>query len=721
MESIVAALPTAHMIHLRRILLPSLLCLEYPKALADASSTSTPPSDKALGGGLGKQHSCAIRIDGALKCWGHNSNGQLGLGHTTTMGNSAGEMASLPNVNIGSSKTATDVCLGQRHTCVLLNDETIKCWGSNSHGQLGIGEASSSVTDAAQAATVNLGTSLTAKGLACGKLHTCALTSGNGVKCWGRNARGQLGNDINPNIVYAPDEHVAVGEDVAQVASDSEAEHTCARTTSGKLKCWGWNGDYQLGLALVPQPAKVGHSPGSMASFSFVNLGSLWTVTSVAVGAQHTCVILNTQRVLCFGSNDKKQLGIHVNGGSSSTSDNFVSNERVALSDSVAHSLLVNLGTSPDGGTPLGARSHGIAAGNTHTCAVLTTGALMCWGSNSAGQLGTGTETSSTVNIGQDLQAYGVRAAAAHTCVLLAPPAQRVKCFGSLENGRLGQLCPPQGAGTKLGDANEEMGDNLQHVMLYAPPTPQQPQTGWSIAAQAGQSCTDHCAALGGDCDASTFSGRHGDVDSSDEVLALIEQRGGSGTFQTCADTCTSSNQVVAPAFTASSCLAAASSSQMDCSSTSEGKTRLCYCSVPNFIVLSGGGCSNDYAPAYCSTSNCNQVYERVGNTKDGRPYYRGVTDTGAHIFYDKKCVTAFRTPALMLHRSRLPPARSLQPAQQSSTCLLPCTSHPERCLTQTDGAYVHVAVAEVARQASTAIRRKVGALAGLSAARRPA
>jgi alpha-tubulin suppressor-like RCC1 family protein len=114
------------------------------------------------------------------------------------MGDQPGEMAALPSVNLGTGRTATAIAAGDYHSCAILDNGSVKCWGYNNRGQLGIdstptmGDASGEM---AQLAGINLGTGRTATAIAAGEYHSCALLDNASVKCWGKNGYGQLGID----------------------------------------------------------------------------------------------------------------------------------------------------------------------------------------------------------------------------------------------------------------------------------------------------------------------------------------------------------------------------------------------------------------------------------------------------------------------------------------------------------------------------------------------
>ena len=160
------------------------------------SSSDDSSSDTAIA--AGQYHSCAILDNDSVKCWGRNNYGQLGIDNSTTMGDNSGEMALIPTVNLGTGRTATAIAAGQEHTCALLDNASVKCWGSNGYGRLGIDSTTNMGDNSSEMAvlpTVNLGTGLTATAIDAGGNHSCALLDNASVKCWGRNNYGQLGID----------------------------------------------------------------------------------------------------------------------------------------------------------------------------------------------------------------------------------------------------------------------------------------------------------------------------------------------------------------------------------------------------------------------------------------------------------------------------------------------------------------------------------------------
>jgi alpha-tubulin suppressor-like RCC1 family protein len=289
---------------------------------------------------LGRHHSCALTSEGGIKCWG--SGAQLG--------NNTAADSRVPVDVLGLTSGVLALGVGNDHSCALTSAGGVKCWGSNDNGQLGNnGMASSRVP----VDVIGLTSGVTA--LSLGNLHSCALTSAGGVKCWGRNLNGQLGNNAEANSLIAVD---VKGLSTGVTAIDIGGSHSCALTSAGSVKCWGWNSFGQLGTnsdanSLIP--ADVQGLPAG--------------VVAVSLGDNHSCALTSSGGVKCWGYNVFGQLG----------------------NDSKVNSLVpVNV----EG------LSTGVAAlsiGADHSCALTSGGGVKCWGLNNGGQLGNNTFANSLV------------------------------------------------------------------------------------------------------------------------------------------------------------------------------------------------------------------------------------------------------------------------------------------------------------------------------------
>ena len=160
---------------------------------------------------LSTAHTCAILNDDTVKCWGHGHRGKLGYGDTSDRGDGPNEMGdNLPTVDLGTGKTAKQIVVGSDHTCVILNDDTVKCWGSGWEGSLGYGDQNHRGDGPNEMGdnlpTVDLGTGKTAKQIFVGLTHTCVILNDDTVKCWGSGYAGKLGDGGNSNRGDGPNE-----------------------------------------------------------------------------------------------------------------------------------------------------------------------------------------------------------------------------------------------------------------------------------------------------------------------------------------------------------------------------------------------------------------------------------------------------------------------------------------------------------------------------------
>jgi Ca2+-binding RTX toxin-like protein len=159
----------------------------------------------------GDYHACALLDNATVKCWGDNGTGLLGLGDVANRGDSPGEMGdALPAVALGAGRTATAISAGGVHTCALLDNDQAKCWGRNAEGQLGLGDTANRGDSPGEMGdalpAVALGTGRTATAITTSSLHTCALLDNDQAKCWGRNLEGQLGLGDTANRGDGPGE-----------------------------------------------------------------------------------------------------------------------------------------------------------------------------------------------------------------------------------------------------------------------------------------------------------------------------------------------------------------------------------------------------------------------------------------------------------------------------------------------------------------------------------
>lgn len=344
---------------------------------------------------LGDAHTCAIKDDGTVWCFGSNSFLQLG-------NSSFGAPDSATPVQIsgfGAGRTAVQVAAGERHTCALLDNGEVWCWGGN--GNLELGSGSGSQADPVQ---VPLGTGITASRIFVGGRVSCALTSDNRLTCWGQNHKGQIGNGtVQLSGGTAPAAVSNIPTSFVPAHVDPGGRHVCAAATGGAVWCWGDDDRHQLATAAdntlavnVPGPAD-----------------SVTAARTVATGLEYSCAVLTDDTVSCWGRNHLAQLG------------------RGSVTPAV---------TAAPGAVSIGAAVSKVAAGKAFACALTTAGAVWCWGENTAGQVGDATAGSPRLAPAQVSNLGGTAvdlvAGGAHACAVLS--GGTVRCWGDNSAGQLG-------------------------------------------------------------------------------------------------------------------------------------------------------------------------------------------------------------------------------------------------------------------------------------------
>ena len=382
----------------------------------------------------GGDHTCALLTTGGIECWGANHYGELGDGTTTDRG--------MPVAVSGLSSGVAAIAAGSNHTCALLATGGVKCWGYNRYGQLGNG----TVTGVDQANPTPMDVSGLASGviaITAGGSHTCALLDTGGVKCWGWNRRGQIGDGQDCSMSQC---RRLVPADVSGLASgvvaiDAGIYHSCAVLSSGAVKCWGQNDDSQLG-AVTGSPCVNEQLAPLACAPTPVDVPGLSDVSAVAAGERHTCALLSAGGVQCWGNNGSGQVG---DGGVCGTTCG---------------------GPVDVSGLPA---TGAIDAGNQHTCSItLDQSIVYCWGENGLGQIGNGdspTDAPSPVEVCAEPSCAPVcipeepcgplRDVAAlslgrnHSCAVVE--TERLRCWG---DNALGQLGDSQTCGTTCDTPN---------------------------------------------------------------------------------------------------------------------------------------------------------------------------------------------------------------------------------------------------------------------------
>jgi alpha-tubulin suppressor-like RCC1 family protein len=267
----------------------------------------------------GYTFTCAILDNGHVKCWGAGTLGQLGLGDKLNRGDGPGEMGNaLPYVELGTGRTATSISAGEGHACAILDNGNLKCWGSSLYGQLGLGDKNTKGDGPAEMGDglpyVDVGTGRTATAVSAGDGHTCALLDNSSLKCWGRNFSGQLGFGDTVNRGDGPGEmgnalpSVDLGTGRTATLVSAGDSQTCAHLDNSQVKCWGNNNVGQLGLG---DKDLRGDGPGEMGdALPYVSIGTGRTAASLSTGDSHSCTPLDNGRLKCWGYNYYGRLGL---------------------------------------------------------------------------------------------------------------------------------------------------------------------------------------------------------------------------------------------------------------------------------------------------------------------------------------------------------------------------------------------------------------------------
>ena len=353
-------------------------------------------------------HACALRTDGGVRCWGRRAAGTLGTGTFPDQ--------PIP-VQPADMPAATEVGAG-RHTCAKTGASTVRCWGANHNGALGGG----GWPPAFVAGSTTNQVPGTVKALAIGGSFSCALLAEQGnVACWGNG--WTTGKPHTPAV-----KPVVVAKVVNATAVSAGNGHVCALGAAGGVWCWGQNGSGQLG-----DGTKV-------ASASPLVVGAIQGATSIATGAEATCVIVDG-KVSCWG---------YLGWGAPKYTPAPAPVKGLPIVVSVAirqaACAIDQLGKAwcwGNGGAPPKQMQgldavESIEMGASHTCALRKDHTVWCWGQNTVGQLGDGT----TVWSGAPVKVAGIDTAAGlavgynHSCVV--DDKGKLGCWGDNAEGQLG-------------------------------------------------------------------------------------------------------------------------------------------------------------------------------------------------------------------------------------------------------------------------------------------
>lgn len=351
----------------------------------DSGWFAFPPATLRVVSGL--HHSCLLTVDRQLYCWGLNASGQIGDGTTT--------LRTVPTrVVLPQGLVAVDVAAGEDHTCAVLSDGKVHCWGSNANGKLGDGTIAARMTP-----TLAADIGVAAVNVEVGRDHSCAIYVDQTVRCWGSNYFGQLGNglrdDTGEQSTVVPT--VVSGLDGLQVLDFSARQWiNCVVTSDGLLRCWGRIPRLDEQDTLVPT-ALEGTYPRAL---------------TVSAGYWHMCATFLDNSLRCWGSNSESQMG------------------GTPEEEPIMTPMLVDgIGDVLE-----------VSAGYGATCARADDGGVMCWGRNGDGQVGDGTQSRlvtmpTQISIVPVAPAFGISTGYGFTC---APFADGVRCWGANRYGTLG-------------------------------------------------------------------------------------------------------------------------------------------------------------------------------------------------------------------------------------------------------------------------------------------
>ncbi len=338
-------------------------------AILSTACQKAPVAANASRIAAGGNQTCIID-SGGVQCWGKNNAGQLGDGSTRDRNTPVA-------VTVLAGKAAA-ISVGYVSACAVMDSGGVVCWGSQS------AEFSKAGSDPGYAVVT------------VGSMHSCGLTTRGGLKCWGVNNFGGLGDGTTEER-QTPVDVIGLSGDVTSIAAG--VDFSCA-VYKGGAKCWGSNDTGQLGNGTYESSAEPAALPGLESG-----------VSAVAAGVFHACAVKTNGEVWCWGENLAGELG-------DGTNQNVTIPVKVINLEAGAQSVVV---------------------GGSHTCALTKTGGVKCWGGNSSGQLGDGstTDRNSPVDVpGLTSGVIAIAAGGSHTCAVLTGGA--VKCWGLNESGQLG-------------------------------------------------------------------------------------------------------------------------------------------------------------------------------------------------------------------------------------------------------------------------------------------
>jgi alpha-tubulin suppressor-like RCC1 family protein len=330
----------------------------------------------------GTMHSCALRHNGRVYCWGYNLFGELGDEHRDI-----GDIVAV----VGDIRFTTVVAGLDSRTCGISTSATGHCWGENNNYALGTGQLEHSVAPTTLAITAGVAD------ITAGNGHGCVVTMQSNALCWGDATYGEVGSGPLPDG-YSPVPVTVTGGLTFSRLSAGE-NHTCGITPGGPAYCWG---DNWVGV--------LGDSAVGTEEDSPVRVAGGRIFSQIDAGRHHTCALTSDGTGYCWGWGDQGQLG-----------DGTANSRHAPVAITGGH------------------RFTAISAGGEHTCGLTSGGAPFCWGRNQLGQLGTGNSTPShtPAPVSGGLTFLSISAGAHHTCGVASSGI--VYCWGNNQAGALGE------------------------------------------------------------------------------------------------------------------------------------------------------------------------------------------------------------------------------------------------------------------------------------------
>ena len=345
-----------------------------PTGAATAPSATPRPKFQVIS--AGHEHSCGLLANATVACWGDNRNGEIGDGTT--------KQAQRPRLVPGLAHVLA-ISTGNLNSCAVLANRTARCWGVN-------GFASSRLKPTPVKGLSHV------VAIALEAYHSCAVLEDGTAKCWGDNRSGELGN--GPYAASA--DPVPVNSLTGAVAVTVGADFSCALLADRTARCWGRNTDGELGNGIAK----------NVKTSTPTRVKGLVDAVALTTDWSHSCALLANGTIQCWGNNYAGQLGN---------------------------------GTYQSSATPVAVHgitnAVGVAAGGAHVCALLDDGTVKCWGSNADGMLGNSNVSEASgartpVRVLGLGHAVAIAAGGEHTCALLADGTTR--CWGANAFGQLG-------------------------------------------------------------------------------------------------------------------------------------------------------------------------------------------------------------------------------------------------------------------------------------------